>query len=63
MTNLLPGQVITLPDADIAILERHLANEVTNLETKYSDYFKKLAIWWRWYDAERSEERRVGKEC
>ena len=52
MTNLLPGQVITLPDADIAILERHLTNEVTNLETKYAEYFKKLAIWWRWYDAE-----------
>ena len=51
MPNLIPGQVIQLSEPDLAALSTHVQNEITNLETKYAEYFKKLQVWWRWYDA------------
>jgi hypothetical protein len=52
MANLIPGQIIRLSEPDTRILEKHIGNEITNLETKYSDYFKKLQTWWRWHEGE-----------
>ncbi len=52
MPNLIPGQVINLPEADLQLLSRHLENEISNLETANSEFFKKIAVWWRWYEAE-----------
>ena len=58
MPNLYPGQVIKLGDDDLAALSRHIQNEITNLETKYAEYFKRIQVWWRWYDAiPRSEKK------
>ena len=51
MANLVPGQVINLDDGDLGVLETHIQREITNLETRYSDYFKMLKAWWRWYEA------------
>jgi hypothetical protein len=51
VANILPGQVINLNDADLAVLEKHIEREITNLETQYSEFFDKLKIWWRWYEA------------
>ena len=51
MPNLIPGQVIHLPEADLRALEKHIEREITSLETRYSDYFKRLKVWWRWYEA------------
>ena len=52
MPNLIPGQVINLPDDQLNLLAKHLENEITNLENVHADYFKRIAIWWRWYEAE-----------
>ena len=52
MPNLIPGQVIKLADDDMRSLELHLEREITNLETMNAEYFKRIAIWWRWYEAE-----------
>lgn len=48
---LLPAQTIDLSDDDLEALGRECSYVIDDLEREYSQYFKDLAIWWRWYEA------------
>jgi len=54
MALLIPGQVLTNRlDSDVIVaLGQAIHERVTQLEDEYAPYFKAIAHWWKWYDAE-----------
>lgn len=54
MALLIPGQVLTsrLDNDVIEALGPAIHERITQLEDEYAPYFKAIAKWWKWYDAE-----------
>jgi hypothetical protein len=53
VTSIIPAQALThlFSDQDLKMLGTEINTMVTDMESRYAEYFKQIEVWWEWWEA------------